>query len=369
MPIVTMRELLEAGAHFGHRKSAWNPKMKPYIYIQRNQMHILDLSRTVREIEAAYHFVKNLVMNGGKILFVGTKQQAKKCIEQEAKRCGALYVNSKWLGGFLTNFSTIKGRLQKMRELEIEESQGLWDNLPKKEEMHLRKQLEKLRRNLTGTKDLNSLPQAIFVTDIKVEEIAVKEARKLNIPVVGIIDSNCDPDLVDYPIPANDDAIKSISLISSKIAHAVFEGKQIREKKQQEAEQAQAKKEEVSKELKEEIDKKQQVKQQVKQEVKQEVKEQVKQEVKEEVKEQVKQEVKEEDKEKQGKTIREVKGKRIRGEKIKQEIIVEKTKKKEEKTKEKIKEESGEGTEKETKIEEVKSKGTVRKKKLSNEES
>lgn len=139
MPIVTMRELLEAGAHFGHRKSAWNPKMKPYIYIQRNQMHILDLSRTVREIEEAYSFVKNLVMNGGKILFVGTKQQAKKCIEQEAKRCGALYINSKWLGGFLTNFSTIKERLQKLRELEIEESQGLWDNLPKKEEMHLRK--------------------------------------------------------------------------------------------------------------------------------------------------------------------------------------------------------------------------------------
>ncbi len=354
MPIVTMRELLEAGAHFGHRKSAWNPKMKPYIYIQRNQMYILDLSITVREIEEACRFVKNLVMNGGKILFVGTKQQAKKCIEQEAKRCGAFYINSRWLGGFLTNFSTIQSRLDKLRELEMEESQDLWENIPKKEEMHLRKQLEKLRRNLTGTKDLGSLPQAIFVTDIKVEEIAVREARKLSIPVVGIVDSNCDPDLVDYLIPANDDAIKSIALISRKIADAVLEGRQLREKKEEEAEQAQAKEEEVTEEVKEETQKKE--------------------------------EVKEEDKEKQGKKIRAAKEEDTGEEKIKRDIVIEKTAKRkketeektkketkgkarekikektkqriEEETREKTREESGEEIKKEAKIEEVKSEGT-----------
>ena len=232
MSTVTMKELLEAGAHFGHRRSAWNPKMKLYIYQERNQIHILDLSITVKKIEEAYKFVRDLAAQGGAVLLVGTKQQAKKCVQEEAKRCGASYINNRWLGGFLTNFSTIKKRINRLRDLEKQEVEGEWEVLSKKEEMGFRRETEKLRRNLAGVKNITTLPQALFVTDLKVEEIAVKEAGRLAIPIVAIVDSNGDPSLVDYLIPANDDAIKSIRLITSKIADAILEGKTLWEKKQ-----------------------------------------------------------------------------------------------------------------------------------------
>jgi len=232
MSVVSMKELLEAGAHFGHRRSAWNPKMKLYIYQERNQIHILDLSITVKKIEEACEFVRGLAAKGGAVLFVGTKQQAKKCVEEEAKRCGASYINNRWLGGFLTNFSTAKKRINRLRDLEKQEEAGEWEVLSKKEEMGFRRELEKLRRNLAGVKNMTTLPQALFVTDLRVEEIAVKETGKLAIPIVAIVDSNGDPGLVDYLIPANDDAIKSIRLITSKIADAILEGKMLWEKKQ-----------------------------------------------------------------------------------------------------------------------------------------
>ena len=232
MSVVSMKELLEAGAHFGHRRSAWNPKMKLYIYQERNQIHILDLSITVKKIEKACEFFRDLAVEGGTVLLVGTKQQAKKCIEEEAKRCGACYINSRWLGGFLTNFSTVKKRIDRLRDLEEQEVEGKWEVLSKKEEMSLRRETEKLRRNLVGVKNMTTLPQAIFVTDLRVEEIAVKEARRLAIPIVAIVDSNGDPGLADYPIPANDDAIKSIRLIASKLADATLEGRTLWEKKQ-----------------------------------------------------------------------------------------------------------------------------------------
>ncbi len=253
MSIVTMKELLEAGAHFGHRRSAWNPKMKLYIYQERNQIHILDLSITVKKMEEACEFVRDLAAEGGAVLFVGTKQQAKKCVEEEAKRCGVSYINNRWLGGLLTNFSTMKKRIDRLRELEKQEVEGEWGVLSKKEEMSFRRETEKLRRNLAGVKDMTALPQAIFVTDLKIEEIAVKEARRLAIPIVAIVDSNGDPGLVDYLIPANDDAIKSIRLITSKIADAILEGKTLGEKKQKILEKEAE--EEKIKEVEEEITK------------------------------------------------------------------------------------------------------------------
>lgn len=231
MPIVTMKELLEAGSHFGHRKSAWNPKMEPFIYQERNRMHIIDLTKTVKLLEKAYAFVRDISAEGKNILFVGTKQQAKKCIQEEGDRCASSYINSRWLGGFLTNFSTIKSRIERLSHLEREASEELWEILPKKEVMKLRKELEKLRRNLWGVKDMDGLPHALFITDVRIEETAIREVKKLGIPVIAIVDSNADPDLIDYLIPANDDAIKSIKLITSKIANAVIEGREILEKK------------------------------------------------------------------------------------------------------------------------------------------
>lgn len=253
MSTVTMKELLEAGAHFGHRRSAWNPKMKLYIYQERNQIHIIDLSITVKKIEEACKFVRDLAAQGGAVLFVGTKQQAKKCVEEEAKKCGAFYINNRWLGGFLTNFSTVKKRIGRLLELEKQEVEGEWEVLSKKEEMGFRRETEKLRRNLTGVKNITTLPQALFVTDLKIEEIAVREARRLVIPIVAIVDSNGDPSLVDYLIPANDDAIKSIRLITSKIADAILEGKTLWEKKQEVLEKEAE--EEKIKEVEEEITK------------------------------------------------------------------------------------------------------------------
>ncbi|MBE0477616.1 30S ribosomal protein S2 [Candidatus Aerophobetes bacterium] len=231
MPIITMKELLEAGAHFGHRKSAWNPKMKPYIYQRRENMHIIDLTKTVKLLDEAYSFVRDLGSEGKQILFVGTKPQAKKCIQEEADRCGCPYVNNRWLGGFLTNFPTIKKRIERLSHLEREEKEGLWEKLSKKEEISLRKELEKLGKNLGGVKNVDTLPNCLFVTDVRIENTAVKEAVKLKIPVIGMIDSNVDPEEIGYPIPANDDAIKSIKLITGKIADAVVEGKDIFEKR------------------------------------------------------------------------------------------------------------------------------------------
>jgi len=244
MPMVRMKELLEAGAHFGHRRSAWNPKMKPYIYQERNRMHILDLSVTVKKIAGACEFIRNLAAAEGKILFVGTKRQAKKCIEEEAKRCDAPYINSRWLGGFLTNFSTIKKRIARLNDLERQEEEKVWDNYPKKEEMVLRRELAKLSQNLGGVKDMNELPDGVYITDVKVEETAVKEAKRMAIPIIAIVDSNCDPDMIDYLIPANDDAIKSIRLITSKVTDAIMEGSEVWRKKR-EMEEAAAEKEEI----------------------------------------------------------------------------------------------------------------------------
>jgi len=243
MPMVRMKELLEAGAHFGHRRSAWNPKMKPYIYQERNRMHILDLSVTVKKIAGACEFIRNLAAAEGKILFVGTKRQAKKCIEEEAKRCDAPYINSRWLGGFLTNFSTIKKRIARLNDLERQEEENVWENYPKKEEMVLRRELAKLSQNLGGVKDMNELPDGVYITDVKVEETAVREAKKMAIPIIAIVDSNCDPDMIDYPIPANDDAIKSIRLITSKVTDAIMEGSEVWRKKREMEEAAEGKEE------------------------------------------------------------------------------------------------------------------------------
>lgn len=243
MPIVRMKELLEAGSHFGHRRSAWNPKMKPYIYQERNRMHILDLSITVKKMAEACGFIRNLAAAEGKILFVGTKRQAKKCIEEEARRCDAPYINSRWLGGFLTNFYTIKKRIARLNDLEKQEEEKVWDNYPKKEETVLRRELAKLSRNLGGVKDMNELPGGVYITDVKVEETAVREAKKMAIPIIAIVDSNCDPDMIDYPIPANDDAIKSIRLITSKVTDAIMEGSEVWRKKREIEEAAQQKEE------------------------------------------------------------------------------------------------------------------------------
>lgn len=278
--MVTMKELLEAGAHFGHRKGAWNPKMKPYIYQERNGMHILDLTQTVKKIAEVCKFVRDLAAEGKKILFVGTKQQAKRCIEEEAKRCNSSYINNRWLGGFLTNFSTIKKRIERLSELEKQEAEGLWEKLPKKEEMSLRRGLEKLKRNLDGVREMSELPEVIYITDIKVDETAVKEARKLGIPVIAIVDSNNDPNLVDYLLPANDDAIKSIRLITTKIADAILEGSEILQK-----EEEMEKKEEIEEEVeKEEVEKEEVKKEKPEKEIKEVIEEKEKpEEIKEEV--------------------------------------------------------------------------------------
>ncbi len=256
MSMVRMKELLEAGAHFGHRRSAWNPKMKPYIYQERNRMHILDLSVTVKKIAGACEFIRNLAAAEGKILFVGTKRQAKKCIEEEAKRCDAPYINSRWLGGFLTNFSTIKKRIARLNDLERQEEEKVWENYPKKEEMVLRRELAKLSQNLGGVKDMNELPDGVYITDVKVEETAVKEAKRMAIPIIAIVDSNCDPDMIDYPIPANDDAIKSIRLITSKVTDAIVEGSEVWRKKREMEEAAEEKEkiEEVETKVEEKVE-------------------------------------------------------------------------------------------------------------------
>ena len=226
MAVITMKQLLEAGVHFGHQTRTWNPKMTKYIFAARHDIHIIDLEKTAKLIEEAYAFVVEQVKAGKSVLFVGTKRQAQDAIKEEAERCGQFYVNSRWLGGTLTNFKTIRSRIDYLEKLEKMEESGEFDLLPKKEVLGLKKEMSKLQENLGGIKKMRSMPGVMFIVDPHNEDIAVAEARKLHIPIVAITDTNCDPDLIDYVIPGNDDAIRAIKLISSVIANAVIEANQ-----------------------------------------------------------------------------------------------------------------------------------------------
>lgn len=226
MSVITMKNLLEAGVHFGHQTRRWNPKMAPYIFTERNGIYIIDLQKTVKKVEEAYRFVKEIVEEGGTVLFVGTKKQGQEAIESEAKRCEMPYVNQRWLGGMLTNYQTIKTRIDRLFELEEMEENGTFDILPKVEVIKLRHEIERLEKFLGGIKNMNGTPDCMFVVDPKKENIAVQEAHKLGIPVVGIVDTNCDPEQLDFPIPGNDDAIRAVKLIAETIANAVIEAKQ-----------------------------------------------------------------------------------------------------------------------------------------------
>jgi len=226
MGVISMKQLLEAGVHFGHQTRRWNPKMAEYIFTDRNGIYIIDLQKTAKKLEEAYNFIKEVAAQGGTILFVGTKKQAQDAIKEEAERCGMFYVNQRWLGGTLTNFKTIRKRVDRLVEIEKMEQDGTFSVLPKKEVAEILKEKEKLTRFLAGIKEMKKLPDALFVVDPRKEKIAVAEARKLDIPVVGIVDTNCDPDEVDYVIPGNDDAIRAVKLITAKIADAVIEARQ-----------------------------------------------------------------------------------------------------------------------------------------------
>ena len=226
MAIISMKQLLEAGVHFGHQTRRWNPKMAEYIFTERNGIYIIDLQKTVKKVEEAYNFIREVTEQGGEILFVGTKKQAQESIKEEAERVGMYYVNARWLGGMLTNFTTIKKRIQRMDQLKKMAEDGTFEQLPKKEVVNLTIEAEKLEKNLGGIKEMKKLPAAIFIVDPKKEHNAVAEARKLNIPIVAIVDTNCDPDEVDYVIPGNDDAIRAVKLITAAMANAVLEGKQ-----------------------------------------------------------------------------------------------------------------------------------------------
>ena len=224
--IISMKQLLEAGVHFGHQTRRWNPKMAKYIFTERNGIYIIDLQKTVKKVDEAYNFIRETAQNGGSVLFVGTKKQAQEAMREEAVRCNQYYVNERWLGGMMTNFKTIQKRVARLRQLEKMEEDGTFEVLPKKEVLGLRHEMEKLNRNLGGIKEMKKLPAALFVVDPRKEHIAVLEARKLNIPIVATVDANCDPDEVDYVIPANDDAIRAVRLLASKMADAVLEGRQ-----------------------------------------------------------------------------------------------------------------------------------------------
>ena len=226
MSVISMKQLLEAGVHFGHQTRRWNPKMAEYIYTERNGIHIIDLQKSVGKVDEAYKAVADIAANGGTILFVGTKKQAQDAIASEAERCGMFYVNERWLGGMLTNFKTIQSRINRLKEIEAMEEDGTFDVLPKKEVINLKKELEKLQKNLGGIKEMKSLPDAIFIVDPKKERICVQEAHALGIELIGIADTNCDPDELDYVIPGNDDAIRAVKLIVSKMADAVIEANQ-----------------------------------------------------------------------------------------------------------------------------------------------
>lgn len=226
MAVVAMKQLLEAGVHFGHQTRRWDPKMAEYIFQARNGIHIIDLQKTSKKLDEAYKFVKEQAEEGKSVLFVGTKKQAQECIKEAAERCNMYYVDQRWLGGMLTNFKTIEGRIQRLRELEEMSQDGTFDVLPKKEVSGLKNEMEKLEKNLGGIKDMKEMPGVMFVVDPKKERIAILEARKLGIPVVGLVDTNCNPEDVDYAIPGNDDAIRAVKLIADVIANAVIEGNQ-----------------------------------------------------------------------------------------------------------------------------------------------
>jgi len=225
MSVISMKQLLEAGVHFGHQMRRWDPRMKTYIFTERNNIYIIDLQQTVKLVEVAYNFIREISSNGGNVLFVGTKKQAQEAIKIEAERCGMYYVNFRWLGGILTNFDTIRKRVKRLHELEEMENNKMFEILPKKEVISLKREKEKLEKILTGIKDMEELPDAIFIVDPKKEKLAVAEAIKLSIPIAAIVDTNCNPEEIDYVIPGNDDAIRAVKLISSVIADAVIEGK------------------------------------------------------------------------------------------------------------------------------------------------
>jgi small subunit ribosomal protein S2 len=226
MSVISMKQLLEAGVHFGHQTRRWNPKMAPYIFTERNGIYIIDLQKTVKKVEECYNFVREVSGEGKTILFVGTKKQAQDAVKDEAIRCDMFFVNERWLGGMLTNFQTIQRRINRLKELENMETRGMFDVLPKKEVLSLRHEMDRLQKFLGGIKNMNKLPGALFIIDPRKERIAVAEARKLGIPIVAIVDTNCDPDEIDYIIPGNDDAIRAVKLLTGKMADAVLEGRQ-----------------------------------------------------------------------------------------------------------------------------------------------
>ena len=240
MSVISMKQLLEAGVHFGHQTRRWNPKMAPYIYTERNGIYIIDLQKSVGMVDDAYNAIKDIVADGGTILFVGTKKQAQDAIKAEAERCGMYYVNQRWLGGMLTNFKTIESRIARLKAIEKMSEDGTFDVLPKKEVIELKKEWDKLEKNLGGIKDMKRIPDAIFIVDPKKERICVQEAHILGIPLIGIADTNCDPEELDYVIPGNDDAIRAVKLIVSKMADAVIEAKQGADAETTEAEAAEA---------------------------------------------------------------------------------------------------------------------------------
>ncbi len=235
MAVISMKQLLEAGVHFGHQTRRWNPKMAQYIFTERNGIYIIDLQKTVRKIDEAYMFVRDIALEGKSVLFVGTKKQAQESIESEAKRCGMYYVNNRWLGGTLTNFRTIQTRIKRLNDIDAMEKNGQFEILPKKEVIKLCAEREKLLKNLGGIREMKKLPGALFIVDPRKERIAVQEARILGIPIVAIVDTNCDPDEIDYVIPGNDDAIRAVKLIAGKLADAVLEGKQGEQTSEEEA--------------------------------------------------------------------------------------------------------------------------------------
>ena len=226
MSVISMKQLLEAGVHFGHQTRRWNPKMKRYIFTERNGIYIIEKQKTVKKVEEAYRTMRDIAAEGGDILFVGTKKQAQEAIKEEATRAGMYFVNQRWLGGTLTNFQTIQKRIKRLKDIERMQEDGTFEVLPKKEVVQLKKELERLEKFLGGIKDMKGLPSALFVVDPRKERIAVAEARKLHIPIIGIVDTNCDPDEIDHVIPANDDAIRAVKLLTSKMADAILEAKQ-----------------------------------------------------------------------------------------------------------------------------------------------
>ncbi|MBR7552917.1 30S ribosomal protein S2 [Allobacillus sp. GCM10007491] len=254
MAAISMKQLLEAGVHFGHQTRRWNPKMKKYIFTERNGIYIIDLQKTVKKVDEAFNFVKSVAQDGGKVLFVGTKKQAQDTIRDEAIRSGMYYVNQRWLGGTLTNMQTIQKRVNRLKDIERMEEDGTFDVLPKKEVVMILKEKERLEKFLGGVKDMNGLPDAVFIVDPRKERIAVKEAQKLNIPIVAMVDTNCDPDEIDYVIPANDDAIRAVKLLTSRMADAILEVKQGEEMQDTTSEEEVAKEEAEEKKTEEKVE-------------------------------------------------------------------------------------------------------------------